>query len=494
MDRRGEETGSRRLRTVLAVLVAVALVVAGGYAWRAGDAERWWAQLTGGDLPGSSDPAAVAPPPEVDLADVVAPRPVARPADADAALDRAAIARALADLGDRDLGRHVLAAVGPLRGTGVTFQSGSGARVAIPASTTKIVTSAVALFLLGPDHVFETTTVLDRSAPTPRLVLVGGGDPYLARARPESREGGPSATYAVEAADVGTLARRTARRLRAQGVRRVALGYDATLFTGPAAHPTWEADYLPDDVVSPITALWVDQGREPGSFDRVADPAGSAAAEFRAALTRSGVAVVGAPVPTAAPADASPVAKVTSPTVAQIVQRVLEVSDNEAAEVLLRHIGIADAGTGSFAVGRAGVERVLRAHGIPLAGTVLYDGSGLSRANRIAPSVLLGVLRLAASPEEPDLRPVLTSLPVAGFTGSLTNRMDRAPDAGRGRVRAKTGTLTNVTSLAGIAVDLDGNLMVFALLADRVRKPLEDEARLAMDAAAAGLGACHCGR
>ncbi|THJ06511.1 D-alanyl-D-alanine carboxypeptidase/D-alanyl-D-alanine-endopeptidase, partial [Nocardioides sp.] len=307
-------------------------------------------------------------------------------------------------------------------------------------------------------------------------------------------EGGPSATYQPQGGDVATLARRSARALAQQGVRRVRLAYDDSLFTGPQAHPTWEADYIPDDVVTPITSLWVDQGREPGSFDRVADPAATAALEFRHALARNGIRVVGRTLRGAAPAGATRVGRVSSPNVAQIVQRVLESSDNEAAEVLLRHVGLADQGDGSFTGGQVAVERVLTANGIKLAGTVLYDGSGLSRANRIAPSLLLGVLRLAASPEHPALRPVLSSLPVAGFTGSLTNRMDRAPSEGRGRVRAKTGTLTGVTSLAGIAVDLDGNLMAFALLADRVRKPREGLARVAMDNAAASLGACHCGR
>jgi D-alanyl-D-alanine carboxypeptidase/D-alanyl-D-alanine-endopeptidase (penicillin-binding protein 4) len=61
-------------------------------------------------------------------------------------------------------------------------------------------------------------------------------------------------------------------------------------------------------------------------------------------------------------------------------------------------------------------------------------------------------------------------------------------------VRAKTGTLSGVTSLAGIAVDLDGHLMAFVLMADHVKKPKEGIARIAMDRAAAGLGACHCAR
>jgi D-alanyl-D-alanine carboxypeptidase/D-alanyl-D-alanine-endopeptidase (penicillin-binding protein 4) len=61
-------------------------------------------------------------------------------------------------------------------------------------------------------------------------------------------------------------------------------------------------------------------------------------------------------------------------------------------------------------------------------------------------------------------------------------------------VRAKTGTLTGVTALAGIAVDLDGDLMVFALMADKVPPPREGLAQTAMDDAADALGACHCGR
>ena len=88
---------------------------------------------------------------------------------------------------------------------------------------------------------------------------------------------------------------------------------------------------------------------------------------------------------------------------------------------------------------------------------------------------------------------MVEGLPVAGFTGSLTNRFDTGDAAGRGRVRAKTGTLSHVHGLAGIAEDLDGNLMAFILVADRValRNTLDAEAEL--DRAAAELGACHCG-
>lgn len=472
--------------------VLALLLVAGVAGWQLG----WYDDLLDDDAERPSDPAEVAPPPEVDVPPVRRPRAVAPAADSRVRLDAAAVEAAVTGhLTDRDLGRDVLAAVAPLEGSGDGFSfASSGSVLGIPASTTKVVTSAVALFLLGPDHVFETTTVLERGGGTPRLVLVGGGDPLLLSSRQAQWGTSTAATYAPPKADVATLARQTARSLRDDGVRRVRLGYDDSLFSGPTENPHWRADYIPDDVVSPITSLWVDEGRDPIGYGKVSDPSLTAAAVFAKALGDAGITVVGTPAATVADGGAREVASVESATLAQIVQRILEVSDNEASEVLLRHIGIADQGDGSFAGGQAAVERVLRANGIDLRGSVLYDGSGLSRENRMSPHLLVDVIRWAASDEQPDLRAVVTSLPVAGFTGSLADRFDRGAAEGPGRVRAKTGTLTNVTSLAGIAVDLDGSLLVFAMIADRVRPNRSGLAEVAMDNAASALGACHCAR
>lgn len=494
MARNDAKRGLGRLGKSLAALV-VLLLVAGGVAWQTGWAREWYDDLRGRNGP-PDDPAAVAAPPEVDAPVVVRPAALAQPADATPSLDPAALRRALAELDDPDLGRHVIAAIGPLEGSGLALRVSEGAGVATPASTTKVVTSAAALFLLGPDRVFTTSTVLaTTTGSAPRLVLVGGGDPYLARApTPRNQAGQTSATYAPQRADIVTLARRTATALKADGITSVSLGYDDTLFSGPAVNPRWEPGYVATGEVSPVSALWVDQGRRADGTGRDANPPAVAAVEFRRALARAGITVVGRPSRTPAPVAATAVAEVRSPTVAQIVQRTLEVSDNDAAEILLRHVGVADQGEGSFAGGQAGVERVLAANGIKLGASVLYDGSGLSRANLLDPAVLVAVLRLAASDDLPQLRPLLAGLPVAGFTGSLTDRMDAGPAAGRGRVRAKTGTLTGVSSLAGIAIDRQGNLMAFALMADRVRKPKSTLARIAMDNAAAGLGACSCGR
>ena len=176
----------------------------------------------------------------------------------------------------------------------------------------------------------------------------------------------------------------------------------------------------------------------------------------------------------------------------QIVEHILEVSDNEATEVMLRHVGVAEGGDGSIEAGSAGVRALLTAAGVPFDATTLYDGSGLSRDNRMDPATLAGVLRLAADPARPDLSALLTGLPVAGFTGSLTNRMDQGPSEGRGRVRAKTGTLMNVRSLAGLATDAEGTTFVFVLMADRIRERVVTQASADLDSAAAALGACAC--
>lgn len=487
MAKRDRESGTGRARRVLSGVLVVALLGGAGAAWQTGAAERWWDELRA-DAGTPADPAAVAPPPEVDVPPVVVPEALAPVADGTAALDRKAVRQALAPLDSPDLGRHVIAAVGPLAGTGYAYEAAEGAAVAIPASTTKLVTAAAALFLLGPERTFATTTVLDASGTTPRLVLVGGGDPLLSR---EPSAPSDAATYDPERADVRTLARRTARNLKASGVTSVEVGFDDTLFTGPAVHPSWKPDYIPEEV-NPISALWVDEGRSLPGQGPVADPALEATTAFAQALGRRGITVTGSPTRTTAPAGATEVGRVTSPTVAQIVQRLVEVSDNAAAEVLLRHAGVADAGDGSFTGGQQAVARVLTANGIDLRGSVLYDGSGLSRANRLAPGVLVDVLRLAASAGHPQLRPLLAGLPVAGYTGSLADRMDLGPAAGRGRVRAKTGTLTGVTSLAGIAIDAQGHLLAFALMADKVKKEKGLLARTTMDSAAAGLGACLC--
>jgi len=469
VGRRDARHGSR-LAFWLPVLLVVALLGGAGTAY--------WLDRDQPDP--DREPEQVAPPSGLDLPPLTDPGPVASAATGTA--DPAKVRRALARLlRDDDLGPHVLATVAGLDGS-LLYTGGTGE--AVPASTLKLLTSAAALETMGPDHTFATTVV---SAGPRRIVLVGGGDPLLSATRP-ARDAYP------RTADVVTLARATATQLKASGTTRIRVGYDATLFTGPDVNPHWPDSYLPDEVVAPIQSLWVDEGRPvDGSSGRVDDPDQVAATVFSAALSRAGIEVVGVPEPRTADPAAAEIARVTSPPLSQIVEHTLLVSDNEGAEVLARQVALATGAPASFTGGADAVLATVAGLGVPTSGATTYDGSGLSRDNRLDPDTLTGILEVAGAAEHPDLRPVLTGLPVAAFNGSLSERFTApADDAGRGSVRAKTGTLTGVSGLAGTVTDRTGTPMVFAVLADDIALPDTLDARAALDEIASALAACRC--
>lgn len=471
----------RRHRAWVPALLVVALLAGAAAVWRFDLVDRWYAAQAPDPL---TEPAAVPPPEGIDVHPLPEPEPVAEPADG-GRLVVAAVRRALASgLDDRDLGRSVHAAVAPLTGRlEATYDVGDGAFA--PASTMKLLTATAALAALGPEHRFATRVVARGRS----LTLIGGGDPLLLRVPGEPEE------FPVRA-DVLTLARETAVALRQRGIarRQVRLAYDDSLFTGPVENPFWRAGYVPDDIVSPISALWVDEGVAASGFERVVDPAADAADAFAAALRKQGISVQGDPAASRAPAGARELARVSSPPLSQIAELVLEVSDNEGAEVLARHVGLATTGVGSFEGATVGIRQTLTRLGVPMAGAVILDGSGLARGNRLRADTLIGVLRAAADRDHPDLRAVLTGLPVGGFTGSLVFRFDDAAPAGVGRVRAKTGSLTGIRSLAGIAVDRAGTPLAFVLAADRLRLVDTVDAQQDLDNLAALLGACRCSR
>jgi D-alanyl-D-alanine carboxypeptidase/D-alanyl-D-alanine-endopeptidase (penicillin-binding protein 4) len=415
------------------------------------------------------------PPPGPTFPSPQPPRPVAgaaSTAEPAASAVRRALAGPLADPHLAELHGVVAPLAGPLLLT-------RGHGLAMPASTLKLLTVAAALHVLGPDDTFATRAV--RQGPH-TVDLIGGGDPFLAARAP--KPGAPPD------ASLEALARRSADRLTAAGVHRVRVGYDSSLFSGPEVSPRWPAGYLPDQVVSRITALWADEGVAADRSRRVVDPAATAASDFASYLEADGVHVTGAPRERPARHGARELARVTSVPLSDIVERVLETSDNQGAEVLARQVGLAVSGRASFRGGADGVRQALGDLGIALHGARWYDGSGLSREDRIDPRTLVAVLQLAASAAHQELRPVLTGLPVASFTGSLQGRFDHT--RGGGWVRAKTGTLRGTSALAGLATDARGRLLVFAFVSNHVPDLGTLDAQAALDRLAAALAACRC--
>lgn len=386
-----------------------------------------------------------------------------------APIDAAALAAAVrGPLASDELGRRSGLVALDARDGSLLVDAAAGTYV--PASTTKVLTAFGTLAAWGPDARFTTSVVRDGD----RLVLVGGGDPYLTERRTPGS--------AVERADLATLAARTARRV---GAGPVTLGYDVSLFDGPAASPAWEDTYVSGGVVAPVSPLWIDRGRV--GFGRSADPALDAARAFATWLRAKGVEVRGEP--SVATRSGETVAEVRSAPLSRIVEEFVADSDNEVAEVLLRQAAIKVGEPASFAGGAAAVEQALTRAGIPTDGLVLNDGSGLSRQNRIAARTLAETVVVAA--RTPRLGPILGGLPVGGFSGTLDDRYDRLGDA-RGLVRAKTGTLTGVHSLAGIATLPGGRPVAFAVMANGTQDVDPFVTQAAIDRVAAAMVGCAC--
>ncbi|MFF3968165.1 D-alanyl-D-alanine carboxypeptidase/D-alanyl-D-alanine-endopeptidase [Streptomyces griseorubiginosus] len=352
---------------------------------------------------------------------------------------------------------------------------GAGAGTALtPASTTKIATAVAALSALGADHRLTTRAALEPD--TKELVLVGGGDPTLT-ARPDTGGGWAS---------LRELADETAAALKKRHIGKVTLSYDKTLYAGSEIHPIGVNDNL-----APVSALMADEARTDGTTSgpapRVTDPATEATRAFAAFLADRGVKTT-APGPSKATGRAQTLAEVSSPPLSALVERMLTNSDNDIAEALARQTAVAAKQRADFDGGGAAIRDRLKKLGLPLAGARFHDGSGLDRADRLTANLLTALLVKAGDPAHPELRPVLTGLPVAGFTGTLTSRYT---DGAAGVVRAKTGTLTGVNTLAGTVVDRDGRLFAFAFLTSDTTDPAA--AQSALDHTASALAACGCG-
>ena len=241
--------------------------------------------------------------------------------------------------------------------------------------------------------------------------------------------------------------------------------------------------------VAPVAPLAVESGRAvPGRAARASDPALAATNAFAGLLASRGVTVTGVSR-AAAPDGATPLARVESAQVADVVEHMLDESDNTVAEVLARLVAARTDRPATFDGAGEAVVAAVGALRVPTEGARFSGGSGLARGGVIAPRTLTATLVLAASKEHPELRATLTGLPVAGVTGTLADRY-AGQDAAVGVVRAKTGTLTGASSLAGTVVDADGRLLVFAVVADRVAAT--DAARTALDAVASALAGCGC--
>ncbi|MCP9957930.1 D-alanyl-D-alanine carboxypeptidase/D-alanyl-D-alanine endopeptidase [Streptomyces sudanensis] len=405
--------------------------------------------------------------------------------------------------------------------TGTALYRRDGDDRLVPASATKLLTSAAAMALLGPGHRFRTEVLAAgrRHSGTLHgdLHLRGTGDPT------------------VLAADYDRLAARVA----AAGIHRVTgrLVADDTRFDAHRLGRSWAADdessyysaqisaltlapdtdYDAGTVIAEVAAAGTPGQRpavtlvprndhvrvdnrattvaagRPGTLTverahgtntlvvrggipagaspvrewvTVDEPTGYAAAVFADALAARGVRVEGPTVLGAGtPASAEPVAAHASMPLARLMHPFMKLSNNMHAEALTKAIGYEVSGSGSWAAGLAAVRAHLEKQGVDTAGLRQADGSGLSRLN-LLPAALLADLLLAVQ-DAPWYADWYASLPVACAPdrmvgGTLRHRMCGTPAALN--ARAKTGTLTGASALAGYVTDAAGRRLVYSVV------------------------------
>lgn len=316
-----------------------------------------------------------------------------------------------------------------------------------PASATKVLTGVAVLIALGEDFRY-TTTVSTPAPPVDGVVagdlhLIGGGDPLLAQAEYAARYRAPQ-----QFSDLRALAAAVA----AAGVVRVegAVVGDESRYDTERYHPAWPARFITQDQTGPLSALIVNDGfvewpvTGAGPVQPAPDPAAHASEVFRLLLEERGITVAAGSRSGPAPVGAPVVAEHRSPPLREVVGQMLAQSDNATAELLVKELGLQVAGSGSFAAGASAVTQVLAEAGFDTEGTTVVDGSGLSSGNRVDCDLLMDLLE-----HPPTADAIRDGLAVAGETGTLAERWQDTTLVGR--VRAKTGTLNQVTALAGLA-------------------------------------------
>lgn len=348
-----------------------------------------------------------------------------------------------------------------------------------PASTAKLLTAVAALTRLPADKRVET--VFAEGAEPGTLVVIPGGDPTMS--------GGAAAGSMFP--EAGTLAR-AVDVVRGSGFAPARIVVDPGPYAGPNLAPGWSVGEIAAGNVAPIQPWMLDAGRLDPADEYSPRQSEPMLAAGRALADGLGVDLGQVTVAAEPVATSHELGRVHSAPLAERLRSMLVHSDNVLAEALCREVALdrnPDA-KADFRSGTTAVLDTLGERGIDVSGVRLDDCSGLSSGSRLSAAVLTSVLRVASAPDATrEMRDLLDALPIASATGTLADRFDGPAAPGAGWVRAKTGTLSGTSALAGTVTSSDGRSMTFALLSSGASPA---DARPVLDRITAALRTCGC--
>jgi D-alanyl-D-alanine carboxypeptidase/D-alanyl-D-alanine-endopeptidase (penicillin-binding protein 4) len=253
--------------------------------------------------------------------------------------------------------------------------------------------------------------------------------------------------------------------------------------------PGWDPGDIDGGDIAPIESVMLDAGRIQPATDQSARSRTPALDAGRALAGALGVDPTTVTIGTA-PAAARELAAVRSAPLIERLGEMMNASDNVMAECIGREVAAAMHRPLSFAGAVDAVTNRLALAHIGTGHATLMDSSGLSVDDRVTAQTLGDVMQAAAGPDQPALRPLLDVLPIAGGSGTLSNRFLDPHGNGQaaGWLRAKTGSLTAVNSLAGLITDHSGRVLTFAFISNDAGPT----GRTAIDSLAATLWSCGC--
>ncbi|WP_216452509.1 D-alanyl-D-alanine carboxypeptidase/D-alanyl-D-alanine endopeptidase [Arcanobacterium phocae] len=337
-----------------------------------------------------------------------------------------------------------------------------------PASTMKYLTAVAALTTLGPNTTLDTHVT--RSGDD--IYLVGDGDVTLVAGDGDSKS-------VIGRAGLNDLAHQASAKLSRDGVKSVTVHVDSSRYEEPLFHPQAVAEEN-TEFVMPIRPIAVNRGKlSDDKFSAfVTDPDLAAANEFAARLTESGIFATVADR-AQSPQDATEIARTHSAPVRELIDVMMTESDNTLAEVFGHEVAIASEQPATFAGASKAVTQALVSGGYSTGGMVIDDNSGLSENNRVPAPLLAQVLQQAWECDKCKISALGSALPVGGLEGTLAQRFLDSP--ARGMVRAKTGTLSTTTALAGYVTTKAGRPLILVALVSDHQENAQLEIRGAID-------------